>query len=131
MEGDVAASAPAPGVGLVLIVDDAAIARSLLRAILTKEGFNVVEAENGQDAIRKFHALRPQLVTMDIMMDSMNGMIAIQALMTIDPQARIIVCSSTSDQNVVTQTARLGVRGFVTKPFTHTSIASAVRRALA
>lgn len=114
----------------VLVVDDASVARVLLRQVLGRGGYTVIEAESGQDAIRMFSAHRPDVVTMDILMDAINGMVAIQALMRIDPNARIVVISATSDPNVVTQSLKLGVRGFVSKPFQPANLLSALQRAL-
>ena len=120
----------APTRKVVLIVDDAAVARTLLRAILVKGDYDVVEADSGANAIRSFHSLRPDIVTMDLLMDSMNGLVAIQAIKTIDPDARIIVISSTTEPNIVQQAIKLGVKAFVAKPFQPGILLGAVEKAL-
>lgn len=115
---------------VVLVVDDAAVARTLLRAILVKGEYDVVEADSGAAAIRSYHTLRPAAVTMDLLMDSMNGLVAIQAIRTIDPDARIVVISSTSDANIVQQAIKLGVKAFVAKPFQPATLLAAIEKAL-
>lgn len=115
---------------VVLIVDDAAVARTLLRAILAKGDYDVIEADSGANAIRSFHTQRPDIVTMDLLMDSMNGLVAIQAIKTIDPDARIVVISSTTEPNIVQQAIKLGVKAFVAKPFQPAILLGAVEKAL-
>lgn len=115
----------------VLVVDDASVARVVLRQILIKSGFEVFEADNGRDAIRTYNTVRPDVVTMDLQMDSMNGLTTIQGILTIDPRARIVVCSSTQDPHLVVQAIRMGARAFVAKPFTPETLNAALAKALA
>lgn len=65
----------------ILIVDDAAFMRMMIKDILTKNGFTVVgEAENGAEAVAKYEELKPDLVTMDITMPEMDGITALKKL---------------------------------------------------
>ena len=79
----------------VLVVDDAAFMRMMVRDILTKNGYEVVgEAENGMKAVEKYNELHPDLTTMDITMPEMDGISAVKAIRKIDPNAKIIMCSA-------------------------------------
>lgn len=65
----------------ILIVDDAAFMRMMIRDILSKNGFEVVgEAQDGSQAIEKFKELRPDLITMDITMPEMDGIAALKEI---------------------------------------------------
>ncbi|HHJ99509.1 MAG TPA: response regulator, partial [Actinobacteria bacterium] len=62
----------------VLVVDDAAFMRMMIRDILSREGYVIYEAVNGRDAVEKYHEVHPDLVTMDITMPGMSGLEALQ-----------------------------------------------------
>ena len=80
----------------ILLVDDAAFMRMMLKDILTKNGYNVVgEAENGAQAVEKYKELKPNLVVMDITMPEMDGIQAAKAIKAADANALIIMCSAT------------------------------------
>lgn len=74
----------------VLIVDDAAFMRMMIKNILSKSGYDIVgEAENGVQAVAKFKELKPELVTMDITMPEMDGITAVKEIKKLDPTAKI------------------------------------------
>jgi len=63
----------------VLVVDDAVVMRMMIKGILSKYGFDVVgEAQNGAEAVDKYKALSPDLVTMDMVMPEMDGITAVK-----------------------------------------------------
>ncbi|MBL4952917.1 response regulator [Neobacillus sp. OS1-32] len=102
----------------VLIVDDAAFMRMMLKDILTKNGFEVVgEAVNGLDAIEKFTEVQPDIVTMDITMPEMDGITAVKKIRAINPQAKIIMCSAMGQQPMVLEAIQSGAKDFIVKPF--------------
>lgn len=116
----------------VLVVDDAAFMRMMLSDHLTKGGFEVVgQAENGLVAINKFKELRPDVVTMDITMPEMDGIVAVKEIRKIDPQARIVMCSAMGQQHMVMEAIQAGARDFIVKPFDPTRVVQAVTKALA
>ena len=92
---------------MVLIVDDTPLARTTLRKALEPRGYHCLEAGSTADAIRVYREEWPDVVTMDMLMDGHNGIVAIQALKHIDHKVKIIVCSATSDQSFVTGAAQL------------------------
>ncbi|MCR4440962.1 MAG: response regulator [Peptococcaceae bacterium] len=115
----------------VLIVDDAAFMRMMLKDILTKNGYEVVgEAENGQVAVDKYKELKPDLVTMDITMPELDGISAVRRIKGIDQNARIVMCSAMGQQAMVIDAIQAGARDFIVKPFQPERVLEAVQKAL-
>ncbi|ADG82381.1 response regulator receiver protein [Thermincola ferriacetica] len=115
----------------ILIVDDAAFMRMMIRDILSKNGYEIVgEAENGQVAVEKYQELKPDLVTMDITMPEMDGITAVKEIKKIDPNANIIMCSAMGQQPMVIDAIQAGARDFIVKPFQPDRVLEAVRKAL-
>ncbi|NLV16974.1 MAG: response regulator [Syntrophomonadaceae bacterium] len=115
----------------VLIVDDAAFMRMMIKDILTKNGYAVVgEAENGLNAIEKYTEYLPDLVTMDITMPEMDGISAVKEIKKNDPNARIIMCSAMGQQAMVIDAIQAGARDFIVKPFQPDRVLEAVAKAM-
>ena len=115
----------------VLIVDDAAFMRMMIKDILRKGGYDVVgEAEDGARAIEKFKELRPDLVTMDITMPDMDGITAVKEIRKLNPEAVIIMCSAMGQQAMVIDAIQAGAKDFVVKPFQPDRVLEAVRKVL-
>jgi two-component system chemotaxis response regulator CheY len=118
----------------VLVVDDALFMRRMLSDILKKEGIEVCgEAENGKDAIQKYQLLKPDLVTMDIVMpkiEEIDGIGAVKEIVKVDPQAKIIMVSAMGQHSLVVEAIQAGAKDFVTKPFQPSRVIEAVKRAL-
>jgi len=113
----------------VLVCDDALFMRTMVKDILTQAGFTVVgEAETGQQAVEKYRTLRPDLVTMDIIMPDMGGIEAVKEIMKFDPQARILMCSAMGQQALVSEAIQAGAKDFVVKPFQPSRVLEAVQR---
>ena len=101
-----------------MIVDDAAFMRMLLKDILENNGFQIVgQAVNGRESIQKYKELNPDMVTMDIMMPGMDGIQAIKEIKSIDPNARIVICSAMGQKERVIEAIKAGARDFIFKPF--------------
>jgi two-component system, chemotaxis family, chemotaxis protein CheY len=115
----------------VLIVDDALFMRMMIRDILSKDGFDVVgEAENGVEAVERFKEVKPDLVTMDIVMPEMDGIEAVKQIMKIDPDAKILMCSAMGQQPLVVEALEAGAKDFIIKPFQPSKVIEAVEKAL-
>jgi two-component system chemotaxis response regulator CheY len=115
----------------VLIVDDAAFMRMMIKDILTKNGYEVVgEAENGAVAVEKYVELKPDLVTMDITMPDMDGIAAVREIKSIDSGARIIMCSAMGQQAMVIDAIQAGAKDFIVKPFQPERVIEAVSKAI-
>ncbi|MGO4494839.1 response regulator [Paenibacillus sp. 2RAB27] len=115
----------------ILIVDDAAFMRMMLKDILTKGGHDVVgEAENGLVAIQKYQELKPDIVTMDITMPEMEGVEAVKEIRKKDANAKIVMCSAMGQQVMVVQAIQAGAKDFIVKPFQGDRVLDAIRRAI-
>ena len=102
----------------VLIVDDAVFMRMKLKDILEKNGYQVVdEAQNGLEAIEKYKATQPDLVTMDITMTEMDGVEALKEIKAFDSNAKVLMCSAMGQQSMVMDAIRAGAVDFIVKPF--------------
>ena len=111
----------------ILIVDDAAFMRMMIKDILTKNGYTVTgEAENGIKAIEKFKELEPDLVIMDITMPEMDG---IQAVKQIRKSAlkQDHYGSAMGQQAMVIESIQAGARDFIVKPFQAERVVEAVK----
>ncbi len=116
----------------ILIVDDAAFMRMMIKNIVSKNGYDVVgEAENGQVAVEMYKKLKPDLVTMDITMPEMNGIEGVKAIRGFDPNANIIMCSAMGQQAMVMEAIQAGAKDFIVKPFQQDRILQAIGRVLA
>ena len=115
----------------VLVCDDAVFMRTMIGDILTQAGLDVVgEAESGTEAVAKYKELRPDLVTMDIIMPEMGGIDAVRAITEYDPQARVLMCSAMGQQALVSEAIQAGAKDFVVKPFQPSRVLEAVQRVL-
>ena len=116
----------------VLVVDDAAFMRKMVSDALSKAGHEVIgEACNGVEAVESFRALKPELTTLDITMPEKDGLQALGDIMTLDPNARVIMCSALGQESKVLESIKLGARDFVVKPFKPERVLEAVGKALA
>lgn len=101
----------------VMIVDDAAFMRMRCAKLLRDHGYDVEEAENGAEAIKKYQERRPDAVLLDITMPEMDGLAALKHIREIDPDARIAMVTAMGQQAVVIEAIKHGARDFVLKPF--------------
>ena len=116
----------------ILVVDDAVVMRMMIKGILSKHGFDVVgEAQNGVEAVDKYRQLRPDLVTMDVVMPEMDGITAVKQIMAHDPAARIVMCTSMGQQALVVEAIQAGAKSFITKPFQPPKIVETINKVLA
>jgi len=114
----------------VLVVDDAAFMRKQLRDILEASGHEVVaEGEDGDEAVRLYENHRPEVVTLDLVMPRRGGIEALQELRRRFPDARVVVCSSVSDEPTILEAIGLGARDYVLKPVNPAKLLEAVRKA--
>jgi two-component system, chemotaxis family, chemotaxis protein CheY len=115
----------------VLVCDDAVFMRTMISDILTQAGLDVIgEAESGTEAVAKYRTLKPDLVTMDIIMPDMGGIEAVRAITQFDPQARVLMCSAMGQQALVAEAIQAGAKDFVVKPFQPSRVLEAVQRVL-
>lgn len=115
----------------VLIVDDAAFMRMMIKNHLTEAGYEVVaEAENGKQAVEKYNEFKPDLVTMDITMPEMDGISAVREILANDGSANIIMCSAMGQQAMVIDAIQAGAKDFIVKPFKQERVIEAVQKVI-
>ncbi|MEC0225845.1 response regulator [Paenibacillus alba] len=102
----------------ILVVDDAAFMRTMLKLILMDAGHVVVaEAANGLEAVEVYKRIRPDLVTMDITMPEMDGIAAVKGILSFDPKAKIVMCSAMGQRQMIMESYTAGAKDFLVKPF--------------
>ena len=113
----------------ILIVDDAAFMRMMIKDILSKNGYTVAgEAENGVKAVERYNELKPDLVLMDITMPEMDGIQALKNIKAADSSAKVIMCSAMGQQAMVIESIQAGAKDFIVKPFQAERVLEAVKK---
>ena len=113
----------------VMICDDAAFMRMMIKDILTKNGYEIAaEAENGAIAVEKYTEAKPDLVLMDITMPDMDGIQALKKIKEIDANANVIMCSAMGQQAMVIESIQAGAKDFIVKPFQAERVIEAVKK---
>lgn len=115
----------------ILICDDTMFMRTVLKNLLSENGYEVVgEAENGIEAIKKYNEFRPDLTLMDITMPEMDGIEALQGIMKINPEAKVIMCSAMGQERMVASAIKNGARDFIVKPFENERVIQAIAKSI-
>ncbi|WBW95478.1 response regulator [Oceanirhabdus sp. W0125-5] len=115
----------------VLIVDDAAFMRMMIKDILEKNGYEVVgQAANGVQAVELYKQEKPDVVTMDITMPDMDGIEAVKNIKAFEPNAKIIMCSAMGQQTMVMDAIRAGAKDFIVKPFQADRVLEAIKKVI-
>lgn len=114
----------------ILVVDDAAFMRMMIRDILSKEGYVIHEAVNGRDAVEKYEEIHPDLVTMDITMPEMSGIEALREIRTQNSSARVLMVSAMGQQKMIVEALESGAMDFLVKPFQPTKVLETVKKCL-
>jgi two-component system chemotaxis response regulator CheY len=103
--------------GKILLVDDAAFMRMILKKILEPTGNQLVEAVDGADGVSKYKEHKPNLVLLDIIMPNTDGIECLKQIIAFDKAAKVVMCSSIGQQTVVNDAIKIGARDFIIKPF--------------
>jgi two-component system chemotaxis response regulator CheY len=116
----------------VLIVDDAVFMRRMLREIITDGGLEVVgEAADGDEAIEQARALKPTLITMDVVMPNRSGVSATREIMAEFPNTRIVMVSAMGQESMILEAMEAGACDYIVKPFRKEEVVDTLKRALA
>ena len=110
----------------ILIVDDAEFLRVRITKMLSGDGFEVFEAENGLKAVAKYKEIHPEVVLMDITMPEMDGLAALKEIRAFDPHAKVIMLTALGQESVVLEAVKSGARDFVVKPFERDRVLNAI-----
>jgi len=102
-----------------LVVDDSAFMRNILKKILSSTNKYVVvgEASNGKEAIEKAKELKPDLITMDIVMPELDGIEATRRIKKEFPDIKIVMCTSVDQEKKMIEAIEAGADGYIVKPF--------------
>jgi len=115
----------------ILIVDDLAFMRMVLKDIVEKAGFRVVAmATDGEEAIQMYQDKRPDVVILDITMPKMDGITALKRILKIDPNAKVIMCSALGQQRLIVEAIKIGAKDFIVKPFQPERIINSIKKVL-
>ena len=99
---------------------------------LASGGHEVVgEAGNGAEAVQRYQELSPELVTLDITMPEKDGLEALGEIISLDPGAKVLMCSALGQESKVIESIQKGAKDFVVKPFQPAALLEAVGKALA
>ncbi|MCH6266593.1 response regulator [Neobacillus citreus] len=105
---------------MIMVVDDSQFMRNLIKEILNEANIrNIIEAENGEEAVKKYKLYSPDVVVMDITMPLLNGLDALEEIIKIAPKAKVIMCSSVGQQSTIQDALKIGASDFVVKPYFH------------
>lgn len=115
----------------ILLVDDAAFMRKVIKDTLTKNGYtDLYEAVDGADAVEKFTEINPDLVIMDITMPNMDGLQALKKIKEADAGAKVVMCTAMGQESMVVDAIKSGARDFIVKPFNSERIVQTVNAVL-
>ena len=102
----------------LLVVDDALFMRKMISGVAAEAGWEVVgEAGNGVEAVAMYQELRPDLVTMDLVMPEMGGLEALRLIRASDPEAKVVVVTALDQKQTLMDSIRDGAIDFIVKPF--------------
>lgn len=115
----------------ILIVDDSKTSRKMLREAMEKGGFEVVgEANNGEEGFIKYKELRPDVVTMDITMPSMDGIESLALIKHEDENAKVIMITAAGQKEKMVEALKCGAEDFITKPYEDNVVIDTVKRVI-
>jgi len=114
----------------ILIVDDAEFLRMRISKMLIGDGYEVIEAENGAQAVELYKANKPDAVLMDITMPEMDGLTALKEIKTFDAKAKVVMLTALGQESVVLEAIKSGARDFVVKPFEKERVLNAITKLL-
>ena len=114
----------------ILVADDDASIRSLLKQLLADEGFAVVEAATGVEVVDKVKESSPDLVIMDVRMPELDGIEALSRVKATNPKTAVLIMTAFGSSNAAIRAMELGAFDYITKPFELDKISHSVKRVL-
>lgn len=115
----------------ILVVDDAAFVRVKYGKALSAAGHTVVEARDGEEALKKYRESRPDGVLLDTNMPGMDGLVTLHKIMEIDSHAQVAMVTAMGTQSIVLTAIKAGARDFVIKPTSADGVVTTVSKLLA
>jgi len=117
---------------VIMVVDDARFMRQVLIDIIKTNGLSreIVEAQDGIEAVKKFQKYKPDLVTMDVTMPGADGLQALRAILKINPKAKVVMITSVEEKHTVQDAMKLGARDYIVKPFDRSNVPMVINKIL-
>ncbi len=113
----------------VLIVDDSRTSRKILRGVLEGAGYEIIgEATNGEEGYLKYKELKPDLVTMDITMPTMDGIESLSLIKHADENAKVVMITAAGQKEKMVEALKRGAEEFITKPFVNEDVLATIKR---
>ena len=111
----------------VMVVDDSRIQEVQIRSLLEGTDYEVAQyCQSGEDALAVYDEVKPDVVTMDIIMPGMDGLETAQAILEEYPEAKIVMVSSLAYEDTFDEAKSIGAKGFVDKPFDQETLLAAL-----
>ena len=115
----------------IMVVDDSRLVRVQMEDVLKGTDYEIAAyCRSGEDAVEQYAAVKPDLVTMDIIMTGMDGLDAAEKILKDHPEARIVMVSSLAYNDTFERAKAIGARGFVDKPFHQEQLLNVFEQAL-
>ncbi len=114
----------------VMIVEDSLFMRNHLAKLLTEHGYQVVQAENGEEAVKVYRSARPDIVLMDVAMPQMNGLAALVEIREFDRQAKVIMLTAMDGRLLASHAVEMGAKDFLMKPVSLDKLLVALQKVL-
>lgn len=116
----------------LLVVDDSLLIRRMIGEILSSDGWEIVaEAGDGREAVEQYQAHRPDAVTMDIVMPGTSGIQALEEIIRLDRDAKVVVVSALNQTKLISEAIRKGAQDFIAKPFLPEQLQQTMRSCVA
>jgi two-component system, chemotaxis family, chemotaxis protein CheY len=101
----------------IMVVDDAQFMRMRVTKLLTEQGYEVIQAADGEEAVATYRTARPDVVLMDITMPHKDGLTALAEIRAFDQKAKVIMLTALSQQTMVLEAMKSGAKDFLVKPY--------------
>jgi len=118
--------------GTLLTIDDAAIIREMIKDTAGAAGWNIVgEACDGREGFEQYRRLRPDAVTLDLVMPEYDGLFALREIRALDPQAKVVVVSALDQKSILKEAFKAGASDFLVKPFQRSMLVETLEQLIA
>ena len=113
----------------ILVADDSTFMRIIIKKLLAENGYlDIVEAENGRDAIDVFEKEKPDLTILDIIMPAMGGDVVLKKLMKLNKNAKVIMITAVGQEEIMRECMKVGAVGYIKKPFKEKDVLKTVKK---
>ncbi len=116
----------------VMVVDDSMTMRKIVIQQLKSEAYEICgEAADGQEAVEKYKELAPDVITLDVNMPVMDGILALRSILEYDRSAKVVMLTSEGQKQMIVKAIGEGASGYITKPPQKEMVCREIRAALA